>query len=151
MTIKRLIQCKQVDFIVKTFNAHERISMGLSKEYIGKDPGYWSKDEIKNICNIFIEYDKITPIAFFDITDAGEYLNAAVGVYNNKQYRGKGYAQKVVQKGLDWYLANKNKFDNKPIYWWAKTDNLASCQLAEKCGFRQDVSIFNTLLKYIYI
>lgn len=62
-------------------------------------------------------------------------------------YRNKGYAQKVVQRGLDWYRANKNELGNKPIYWWA---NPASCKLAEQCGFKQETCIFNIWFKYIY-
>lgn len=114
MSIKTLIQRQQVNYIVRSFSAQERAFMGLPKNYIGINPGYWAKGE--EVKNIFIEYDNFKPIAFFDITSAGAYLNAAVGVYNSEQYRNKGYAQKVVQKGLDWYRANKNELGNKPMY-----------------------------------
>ena len=148
MSIKTLIQRQQVNYIVRSFSAQERAFMGLPKNYIGINPGYWAKgDEVKNI---FIEYDHFKPIAFFDITSAGAYLNAAVGVYNSEQYRNKGYAQKVVQRGLNWYAANKNELGNKPMYWWAKTDNPASCKLAEKCGFKQETCIFDIWFGYIY-
>ena len=69
MSIKTLIQRQQVNYIVRTFSAQERAFMGLPKNYIGINPGYWAKgDEVKNI---FIEYDHFKPIAFFDITSAG--------------------------------------------------------------------------------
>lgn len=145
MSIKTLIQRQQVNYIIRSFSAQERAFMGLPKNYIGINPGYWAKGE--EVKNIFIEYDHFKPIAFFDITNAGDYLNAAVGVYNGEQYRNKGYAQKVVQRGLDWYRANKNELGNKPIYWWA---NPASCKLAEQCGFKQETCIFNIWFKYIY-
>ena len=88
LSIKTLIQRQQVNYIVRSFSAQERAFMGLPKNYIGINPGYWAKgDEVKNI---FIEYDHFKPIAFFDITSAGAYLNAAVGVYNSEQYRNKG-------------------------------------------------------------
>ena len=71
MSIKTLIQRQQVNYIVRTFSAQERAFMGLPKNYIGINPGYWAKgDDIKNI---FIEYDDFKPIAFFDITSAGAY------------------------------------------------------------------------------
>lgn len=148
MSIKTLIQRQQVNYIVRSFSAQERAFMGLSKNYIGINPGYWAKGE--KVKNIFIEYDHFKPIAFFHITNFGDYLNASVGVYNSEQYRNKGYAQKVVQRGLNWYRANKNELGNKPIYWWAKTDNPASCKLAEKCGFKQETCIFDIWFGYIY-
>ena len=45
MSIKTLIQRQQVNYIVRSFSAQERVFMGLPKNYIGINPGYWAKGE----------------------------------------------------------------------------------------------------------
>lgn len=46
MSIKTLIQRQQVNYIIRSFSAQERAFMGLPKNYIGINPGYWAKGKI---------------------------------------------------------------------------------------------------------
>lgn len=134
--------------IQSTFSKRERKLMGLD----------FDTEEAENIVNMFIIKEGNTPVAYFELDDVGKHINASVGTRNGEEYRGKGYASKCVKKGIDWYTKNANKFENKPIVWWAEKENIASQKTAERNGFKRDRSIEksddewlrNNWTKYIY-
>ena len=120
--------------IHSSFSKKERKLMGLDTE----------EDDTENVINRFITKVRDTPVSYFELSDVGSHINASVGTRNEKAYRGKGYASKSIQKGLDWYTQHRSEFENKPIVWWAEKENVASQRLAEKNGFVRDRSIENS-------
>ena len=139
-----------IENILTSLNTEERKSMGLADE-----EKYKKRNEYKLVAKRCIEKTGDLPIAFFDLNEYENNYNAVVATRNDAEYRGKGYALKVINEGLDWY--NKNK-PEKPIVWWAEKNNLGSQKLAEKAGFKRDLSIEdsddewikNNWVKYIY-
>ena len=141
-----------IEDIVSTLSKSERKRMNLDD-----DEEYMPLSEGKKVVSIFLEKKGDIPVSVFDLTDYGKGLNASVVTRSGDEYRGKGYANDAVKKGLKWYNKNKSKLD-KPITWWATKDNVGSQKLAEKNGFRKDLSLEksddewlkNNWVKYIY-
>ena len=125
-----------VENIVSSLNKKERERMGL----VNDNDKYKTPDEYKLVAKRCMEKIGDVPISFFDLNEYDLGYNAVVATRNGKEYRGKGYALKVVKKGLDWYDKNKSNLD-KPIIWWAEKNNIGSQKLAEKAGFERDFSI----------
>lgn len=125
-----------VDSILKTMSEKERDFLQLDNlEY---DVGYLSVEAGEHVVNRILIKEGSTPIAFFDLLDNGKGLDAVVGTRNGTKYRGKGYASKAVEQGMNWYEKNKARIGNKAITWDAKKDNIGSRKLAEKHGFVLD-------------
>ena len=135
------------DNIVSSLNKKERKLLCLDDKAEDK-VGYMTVEESKKlVVRVFVTVGN-TQVAFFDLKDTGKSLNASVVTRNGDEYRNKGYASQAVKKGLSWYNSHKSKL-NKPIIWWAEKDNIASQKLAEKCGFKRDLSINKSKDKWI--
>lgn len=125
-----------VENIISSLNKKERERMGL----VNDNDKYKTPDEYKLVAKRCMEKIGDVPISFFDLNEYDSGYNAVVATRNDKEYRGKSYALKVVKRGLDWYDKNKSNLD-KPIIWWAEKNNIGSQKLAEKAGFKRDFSI----------
>ena len=121
-----------VDSIINSLSKKDReLLMDGRKEYLSIEQG-------KNVVARFIKKCGKTPVAFFDISDEGDHLNAAIVTRSGEEYRGKGYASKCVQSGLAWYERNRHRFEDKRIVWWAKKENIGSQKTALRNGFVRD-------------
>lgn len=79
-----------------------------------------------------------TPVSFFDISSTDDKAAATLATRSGDEYRGKGYARDVVNKGLKWYDKNKERLGLTELYWWVRDDNPGSIRLAETSGFKLD-------------
>lgn len=86
----------------------------------------------------FLKISDNTPVAFFDLFEELSYIDVAVATRNDKNYRGHGYALNLAQSAIKWYTAHRSDFDNKPLLWITRKDNMASNQLALKIGMHPD-------------
>ena len=75
----------------------------------------------------FLKISDNTPVAFFDLFEEWSYIDVAVG-----------YALNLAQSAIKWYTAHRSDFDNKPLLWITRKDNMASNQLALKIGMHPD-------------
>ena len=57
---------------------------------------------------------------------------------DNDKFRNKGYSTKCVEKCMEWYKNNKNKYCYSYINWWIDDRNEASIKIAKKFGFKLD-------------
>lgn len=160
---KRLIEERRTKNTAKTQNDVENIVSSLTKKerermgLVNDNDKYKTPDEYKLVAKRCMEKIGDVPVSFFDLNEYDSGYNAVVATRNDKEYRGKSYALKVVKKGLDWYDKNKSNLD-KPIIWWAEKNNIGSQKLAEKAGFERDFSIEesddewlkNNWVKYTY-
>lgn len=100
---------------------------------------YTNKDEYrgKQSTNVYsrIEYYHDVGVSFFDIwqyqKDAGAI---AIGVRNDPNFRGKGYANKALEAGIKWFEENK---DMNFLAYGVNKNNMSSRKLAEKHGFKK--------------
>ena len=124
---------KEVDDIINNLNTKE-------KEYVlaGSDH-YLNREERSTIAKRSIIRDKSgKAVSFMDLLEDGDNLQVALATRTGDLYRGKGYATKATQKGLDWVEHNADKLSQKNIIWGANVNNTASIKIAEKYGFELD-------------
>lgn len=76
------------------------------------------------------------PVAFFDLLEDGNNLNAIIATKNGASYRGKGYAKQVAKSGMDWYNNNADKYEK--VVWGVRTDNAGSIKIAKDLGFKKE-------------
>ena len=125
-----------VNEIVSTLNPHDKkLLYGTEpddREWIDKENEY---DISANLAKRIIKQHGDIPVSMFEIWDNGtEAAYVAVATRSGDEYRGKGYAQKAVNDGLNWYNRyGKQKIKN--LYWVADKTNEGSIRLAEKSGF----------------
>ena len=136
----------------KTMNDVNEIINTMSKkdkELLGIKDTYLTLEEGEHLVKRFLYKNGNTPISFFDLLRDGDDLNAVVGTRSGDEYRGKGYATKMVIKGMLWCEKNKDKWDS--IIWGVKKNNTASINLAEKMNFEKRVNVNdNEWLVYRY-
>lgn len=121
-----------VDNIVKTLSSEEQRMLGVyNDEYLTITAGEY-------VIKRFLKISDDTPVAFFDLFEECSYIDVAVATRNDKNYRGHGYALNLAQSAIKWYTAHRSDFDNKPLLWIARKDNVASNQLALKIGMCPD-------------
>lgn len=148
---------KDVDSIVLTLSKKERDLMRLDEPTLDNISGYFSIENGRCVVHRVLYKIGNIPVSFFDLIDEGDCLCTAVATRAGKSYRGKGYANKCVKEGIEWWDRNKHKFNYKYIVWWVETDNKGSRKLAEDNGFvlnMEDVSSevkrnFKTWCRYI--
>ena len=115
---------KDIESIVATLSADERDMLN-----IGKNEKYQaSADEC------FVEYDKNIPVSYFIIDYYENDGSGNVSFAVRSDYRNKGYAEKVISKGMSFIKSHLEDYTN--IYWATKPNNIASQKLAEKFGFK---------------
>ena len=121
-----------VDDIVKTLSSEEQRMLGVyNDEYLAIPAG-------GHVIKRFLKISDNTPVAFFDLFEEWSYIDVAVATRNDKNYRGHGYALNLAQSAIKWYTAHRSDFDNKPLLWITRKDNMASNQLALKIGMHPD-------------
>lgn len=121
-----------VDDIVKTLSSEEQRMLGVyNDEYLTISAG-------EHVIKRFLKISDNTPVAFFDLFEEWSYIDVAVATRNDKNYRGHGYALNLAQSAIKWYTAHRSDFDNKPLLWITRKDNVVSNQLALKIGMRPD-------------
>lgn len=79
-----------------------------------------------------------TPVAFFDIMEYDNVMNVTLGTRDGEEYRGKGYATKAAKEAVEWYDKHHEEFNNKPLSWAAKKENIGSQKVAQKAGFKME-------------
>ena len=139
-----------VESIFLTLPEKERKMMG----FIHGEKEYLTVADSKRLIARFVYKKGNTPISCFDLMDVGtEDLNAVVITRYGKSYRGKGYATKCVNQGIEWWMKNRGNLRYKHIVWWAESDNKGSQKVAEKCGFIMDAKgskQYKGWFKYIF-
>lgn len=116
----------------------DSIISSMSKKDLEKMNLYDSKYNSTNL--VYRQLKKIgnTPVSFFDIDNNDGYMNVTVGTRSGDEFRGKGYANECVKKGVDWWEKNKHKYGNKKLSWWVLRDNAGSIRLAKNNGFEMN-------------
>ena len=102
---------------------------------------YLTKTEGQFVVKRFIQKHGNTPISFFDLLRDGDNLSVVIGTRSGEDYRGKGYARKLSEKGMAWVNNNKDKWDN--VSWGVNRNNEASIKLAKSLGFELDYKTKN--------
>ena len=133
-----------VDSIIKTMSSDDK-----EKLAIHKGEGYLTYEQGSAVVKRILEKQGNKPISFFDLLDDGDNINVALGTRAGKKYRGKGYANSAVSKGMDWVDKNKDLIGNKNIVWGVRTDNKGSIRLAEKHGFKLDPNSYSDDKKWV--
>lgn len=86
-----------------------------------------------------------TPVSTLDIWRENDNDAAlAMMTRNEKKYRNKGYASKVVEAGMNWLESS----GIEKAYWDVRNDNVASRKLAEKYGFENKGEFKEGWLQY---
>lgn len=124
---------KDVDDIVSSLTPTDRIKFGLSKKET-----YLTSEQGKMVVHRQLKKYGDTPVSFFDISSTDDKAAATLATRSGDEYRGKGYAREVVNKGLKWYDRNKERLGLTELYWWVRYDNPGSIHLAETSGFKLD-------------
>ena len=83
----------------------------------------------------YIEQHNGTPVSVLDMwsnkRDGG--LDISIAVRNDKRYRRKGYGNRAVQRGIQWF---KSHPEYQYMVWGVNKKNDASIKLAERNGFK---------------
>lgn len=132
--MSRKSTAKDVNDIYSTLSADEKMKLVYgktpAKEYTN-DEEYNSSDRLQSF---MLKYGDV-PVSAFDIWSEGDgNVDVSVMTRSGDEYRGKGYARKVVEKGMNWIDKNP---DILTAYWDVRKDNAASIALAKKYGFKQ--------------
>lgn len=130
---------KDANEIVKSLTPKEKKFLGAPKYDEWIEPEF-DAETSSNVAKRFVQYEMKgsmkTPVSFLEIWDDGGTVGQiAIATKSGDEYRGKGYASKSVQQGLDWY----NRYGYKKLErleWIAAKDNTASNNLAKKFGFQ---------------
>ena len=99
------------------------------KEYVTKEEYYSKKSQ-----NVYssIEQDKGKPVSVIDLWNGGDRaLDVSIAV--SSTHRGKGYANRAVQRGVQWFNEHP-EYD--ALIWGVNSKNSASIELAKKNGFK---------------
>ena len=114
-------EVNDIKSITDTLSSKERKLMNINGKH--NPTGY----------KCFIEYDKSIPVSYF-IIDKQKDDSGDVSFAVRSDYRSKGYAKKVISKGIKYINSHLEEFTE--IYWATKPENIASQKLAEKYGFK---------------
>lgn len=81
-----------------------------------------------------IEQDKGLPVSVIDLWSTNGGLAAAVSIAtrNDPKYLRKGYADRAVERGLEWFNSHP---EIEYMVWGVNVENTASIELAKKHGF----------------
>lgn len=133
-----------VDNIIESMNQSDR-----EKVLAGSD-AYLSIEQGEHVVKRILQKDGNIPVSFFDLLEDEDYtLQVALGTRSGDAYRGKGYASKVAQKGLDYIKKNKDLLPYKRIVWGVMTDNTGSIKIAKKNGFEIDPDSYSKDKKWV--
>ena len=142
----------QVNQIVDTLSFREKQFLGAPTDKKYK----WIYDDIgqtQHIAKRIIEKKGNTPVAMIEAWDS-DYnkgvLQIAIATRSGKEYRGKGYANKLtfdMKKWFDKYVSKKYS----EIECWAHRENKGSNVLAKKHGFKFDRVDVMGMANLIYI
>lgn len=129
----------QVNQIVDTLSFREKQFLGAPTDKKYK----WIYDDIgqtQHIAKRIIEKKGNTPVAMIEAWDS-DYnkgaLQIAIATRSGKEYRGKGYANKLTFDMKKWFDKYGSKHYSE-IEWWAHRENKGSNALAKKHGFKFD-------------
>ena len=134
-TNKALKTKNEVDSIINTMSTKDKKMLNMSNnEYLSLEEGQF-------VVKRFIRKQGDTPVAFLDLLRDGDDLAVVIGTRSGDEYRGKGYANELTKKGMDWVDKNKDKWDN--IKWGVNRENEKSINLAKKLNFQLDKNTSN--------
>ena len=97
---------KLVDEIINTMSKEDKEKLGMKDN----ENSYLTEEECGWVVKRFIYKHDDTPISFFDLLRDGDNLNVALATRCDGDYRGKGYATKLVQEAIEWCNKNKDKW-----------------------------------------
>ena len=123
-----------VNDIVRTLSKKEKELLGADpkKDWIEKE---YETETLANKGKTFVTKVGDTTVSFIEIwTNGGRTGQIAIATRNDKEYRGKGYASKEVEKAIKW-VERYGKYTIDELEWYAETTNKGSRRLAEKYGF----------------
>lgn len=127
-----------VNDIVRTLTKKEKewLVADPKKDYIDKE----REDEILSYkAKTFVTRVGDTPVSFIEIWDTGggKTGHIAIATRNDPKYRGKGYANKEIERAIKW----ADRYGSKrldELRWTADKSNIRSNALAVKYGFVYD-------------
>lgn len=124
-----------VEEILKTMSEDERKKLALDPK--SKDnQGYLRYEDGASVAKRCLKKVGNEPVAFFDLLEDGNNLNAIIATKNDVNYRGKGYAKQVAKLGMDWYNRNADKYEK--VVWGVRADNTGSIKIAKDLGFKKE-------------
>jgi RimJ/RimL family protein N-acetyltransferase len=132
-----------VDSIINTMSKKEKKFLNFDgKEYLSFEEGQF-------VVKRFLYKYGNKPISFLDLLRDGDDLAVVIGTRSGKEYRGKGYARKLTERGMKWVNKNMDKWEN--IRWSVNNKNYKSIGLAKKLNFELDKNTSgNEWLDYVY-
>jgi len=123
-----------VNSIVSTLSKKEKRLLGAdeNEDWINKK---FDNEVLSNKAKTFVTKIGDTPVSMLEIwTNGGRTGQIAIATRNDKEYRGKGYASKEVEKAIKW-VNQYGKESIDELEWIAERSNVGSRRLAEKYGF----------------
>ena len=124
-----------VDSIINSMSQTDKKMLNMTTD------NYLSVKEGQFVVKRFLQKHGDTPVSFFDLLRDGDNLAVVIGTRSGEEYRGKGYASKLSEKGMKWVNNNKDKWDN--VNWGVNRNNTKSINLAKKLGFVLDKNTAN--------
>lgn len=122
-----------INDIVSTMSKRDKELLNLSGDVYQKNI-----DEGSNVVKRFIKKVGDIPVSFLDITGDRSGVSISIGTRGGDEYRNKGYASDVAEKGKKWLDEHADEFDQ--VVWWARKDNPGSIKTAQKIGLELDES-----------
>lgn len=125
-----------VNDIVSTLSDDEKKLLGASlhEDWIEKD---FETDTLTNIAKTFVSRYEDIPVSMLEIwTNGGTTGQIAIATRSGDEYRGKGYASKLVEQAVKW-VDQYGKYTIDELEWIAEKSNIGSNALAKKHGFEQ--------------
>ena len=105
-----------VNDIVRTLSKKEKELLGADpkKDWIEKE---YETETLANKGKTFVTKVGDTPVSFIEIwTNGGRTGQIAIATRNDKEYRGKGYASKEVEKAIKW-VERYGKYTIDELEW----------------------------------
>ena len=125
---------KSVDRIYNSMSKQDKKLMGddkNSKEFLTYEEGEY-------VVKRFLDKDGNIPVAWLDIMTTYRPGHLTVAIGTDPKYRGQGRAQKLAQKGVNWFDKNADRLDANYLGWGAYSKNTGSRRIAEKVGFEYE-------------
>ena len=114
-----------IDSIINTMSKKDKKLLNINdKEYLSLEEGQF-------VVKRFLYKYGDKPVSFLDLLRDGDDLAVVIGTHS--EYRGKGHAETLTKKGMDWVNNNRDKWEN--IRWSVNEQNQKSINLAKKMNF----------------
>lgn len=128
----------------KTKESVDRIYNSMTKQdkkLMGDDEdskNFLTYEEGEYVVKRFLDKDGDIPVAWLDIMTTHKPGHLTVAVGTDPKYRGQGRAQKLAQKGVNWFDKNADRLNADYLGWGAYSKNTGSRHIAENVGFEYE-------------